>query len=591
MFRGALMSSSESTILARRFGFVLPVLIALAVAVAFWPTVDAQFVHWDDDANFLNNVHFRGLGWRNVGWMLTTFHMSNYQPLSWLTSAVGYALWGMNPAGYHATSVALHALNAVLFYFLAARLLRHARGAASVGALSIAAAFATLFFAVHPLRTEPVAWLSGQHDLQAATFCLLAALCHLRAVSGGSRRFRWGVGATALFGAAMLSKINGIALPLVLLLLDVYPLRRLPTDPRQWGKHRTILVEKLPMLAVAVAAGLVSMVARSSTATLQPLSVGFRIQQAFYGLAFYLGKTMLPVDLVPFHPVPADHRLATTTVMGSIVLVLVLSALAVCLRRSWPGLLTAWVCYVVALLPALGLVSVSTQLVADRYTYLPGMAWAVLAGAAVLAGIVRLQSRDRRVLGVGLVTVVLALFVASWRQSTRWHDSETLFRYTLSRSPGIAEVHDNLGAFLVGQRRIDEGLAEYRKALAIKPDDTRAMNNLGLALIGERRYAEAIAQYERALAIAPDYAFAHNNLGLALMYLDRAPEALPHFEKAVALVPDYVVAHNNLGGALLTMGRLDEAIAHFRKALALRPDYAAAETMLRMAESQRQQQQ
>lgn len=593
MLRVVGMKPSDSTILAERVRRLLAVLIALAVLAAFWPSLHGEFVHWDDDANFLNNVHFRGLGWQNIRWMLTTVHMSNYQPLSWLTSAIGYSLWGMHPAGYHATSVTLHALNAVLFYLVAVRLLRQAARAADEVTVSVAAATAALFFAVHPLRAEPVAWLSGQHDLQAATFCLLAVLCHLRACSNHTRRWRWLAGSAALFAAAMLSKVNGIALPFVLLLLDIYPLRRLPADPRQWGRpqHRTILIEKLPILTVAIMAGLVSVLARQATAVLQPLSLGFRVQQAFYGLAFYLGKTMVPVRLVPFYPVPLDLRLPPSTIVASIALVLILSTLVVYLRRSWPALLTAWSCYVVTLLPVLGLISVSTQLVADRYTYLPGMAWAMLVGGGVLTGLRRLQTRERRWLAVGLTAVVVSLTVLSWRQSKLWRDSETLFRYTLSQNPGIPDVHNDLGFILVGQRRIDEGLAEYRKALAIKPDFTKAMNNLGLALIGQRRYAEAIAQYQKALAIEPDYAFAHNNLGLALMYLDRASEALPHFQRAVVLAPDYVVAHNNLGGALLTLGRSEEAIAHFRRALELRPDYAAAETMLHMAEAQRQQQQ
>jgi hypothetical protein len=244
------MKPPDSTILAKRVRCVLPILIAFAVLAAFWPTLGAEFVSWDDDANFLNNAHFRGLGWQNLRWMFTTLHMSNYQPLSWLTSALGYSLWGMHPLGYHATSVAFHALNAVLFYFVAERLLRHAGPAADELTVSIAATFAALFFAVHPLRTEAVAWLSGQHDLQAAAFWLLAILCYLRACSDKARRWRWLAGTTALFAAAMLSKANGITLPFILLLLDVYPLRRLPTNPRLWGKpqHRQILIEKLPPL-------------------------------------------------------------------------------------------------------------------------------------------------------------------------------------------------------------------------------------------------------------------------------------------------------------------------------------------------------
>jgi tetratricopeptide (TPR) repeat protein len=582
------MKTTDSTISANLVKRLLLVLIPLAVLAAFWPTLRADFITWDDDANFLNNPHFRGLDWRNLRWMFTTLHMSNYQPLSWLFSCLGYSLWGMHPFGYHATSLAFHMLNAVLFYRVAARLLRLASPAADDAAVAVAAAFAALFFALHPLRVESVAWLSGQHDLQAATFYLLAILCHLRACSDEARRRRWLSGCAALFAAAMLSKVNGITLPIALLLLDFYPLRRLPADPRQWlePQHRRVWLEKLPLLAVAVVAGLVSWVARHETAVLQPLSLGFRIQQAFYGLAFYLGKTMVPVRLMPFYPVPLDLRLSPMTVVASAGLVLVLSAVLLHLRRPWPGGLVAWAYYVVTLLPVLGLISFSTQLTADRYAYLPCMAWAVLGGGAVLAGLRRLGPRGRHLLAVGLFAVLLLLAGLSWGQSRLWYDSETLFRYVLALNQDIPEVHNDLGFVLVTQRRTDEGVAEYRKALAIKPDFTRAMNNLGLALLGQGRYAEAIEQYRKALALEPDYAFGHNNLGLALMYLGQTAEALAHFQKAVALVPDYVVAHNNLGGALLMMGRVDEAIAQFQRALELRPDYSAAATMLRIAEAQ-----
>ena len=597
------MKTSDSTVRADGVRHLLLLLIPFAVLAAFWPTLRAGFITWDDDANLLNNPHFRGLDWPNLRWMFTTFHMGNYQPLSWLAICLEYSLWGMHPFGYHATSVAFHMLNAVLFYAVAERLLRLATRMPDDDAapriacagtpwisISIAAAFAALFFALHPLRVEPVAWLSGQHDLQAGAFYLLAILCYLRACSGEMGR-RWLVGCIALFVAAMLSKTNGITLPFVLLLLDVYPLRRLPGNPKQWlePRHRWVVLEKLPLLAVAVVAGSVSLVARHQTSVLQPLSLGFRIQQAFYGLAFYLEKTAVPEKLMPFYPVPLDLRLPPTVVGASAGLVLAVSAVVLYWRRRWPTGLVAWVYYIVTLLPVLGLISFTTLLVADRYTYLPCMAGAVLVGAAVLAGLRRLGRKVRHLLAVGLAAVLLLLAGLSWRQSRLWHDSETLFRYVLALNQNIPEAHNDLGFVLMKQHRTDEGMVEYRKALAIKPDFVKAMNNLGLALLGQGHYAEAIEQYQKALALEPDYAFGHNNLGLALMYLSRPAESLPHFQKAVDLVPEYVVARSNLGGALLMMGRVGEAIAQYRKALELRPDYTAAATMLRIAEQQREQ--
>jgi len=581
------MNTTDSTSHANLVKRLLPVVIALAVLTAFLPALSADFVTLDDDANFLNNPHFRGLDGRNLRWMFTTLHMSNYQPLSWLTSALGYTFWGMQPFGYHATSLALHILDAVLFYLLAARLLGLAAPGADQTSLSFAAAFAALFFALHPLRVEPVAWLSGQHDLQASVFYPLAVLFHLRACSDEQRRGRWRLACTALFAAAMLSKANGITLPAALLLLDVYPLRRLAADPRKWlqPQYRRVWVEKLPLVVVGVAAGWVSLVARHRTAVLQPLSLGFRIQQTVYGLAFYLAKTVAPLGLMPFYPVPLDFRLPWSAVAASVVLVLLLTALLLRWRRRWPGGVVAWTYYVVTLLPVLGLISVNTQLAADRYTYLPSMAGALLGGAVVLAGLRRSGIRGRLLLGAGLAAGLLGLGAMSWRQSRQWHDSETLFRYALALDEDLPEVHNDLGFVLVNQHRTEEGMAEYRKALANKPTFLKALNNLGLALIGQGRREEAVEQYQKALALDPNYAFGHNNLGLALMYLDRPAEAVSHFQRAVELAPEYVMAHGNLGAALLSMDRVDEAIAELQKALELRPDYAAAATMLRMAQA------
>jgi tetratricopeptide (TPR) repeat protein len=290
---------------------------------------------------------------------------------------------------------------------------------------------------------------------------------------------------------------------------------------------------------------------------------------------------------MPFYPIPLDLRLPRLAVAVSVGLVLVLTAVLLHHRRRWPGVMVAWAYYVVTLLPVLGLISFSMQLAADRYTYLPGMAWSVLGGAAVLTGLRRLGTRGRYLLTAELAAGLFLLAGLSWRQSRLWHDSETLFRYVLALDQNIPEVHNDLGFVLVNQRRTDEGMAEYRKALAIKPDFVRAMNNLGLALLGQGRREEAVEQYQKALVLEPNYAFGHNNLGLALMYLDRPAEALPHFQKAVALAPGYVLAYSNLGAALLMLDRIDEAIAQFQKALELRPDYSAAATMLSIAEARR----
>ncbi len=225
----------------RRLG--APCLIFAAAFLTFLPALGADFVNWDDDLNFLTNRDFRGLGWSNLRWMATTTHQGHWIPLTWLTLGVNYALGGMNPWGYHLGNLLFHAASAVLFYFAARRLLATAGPAAGEPALSVGAAFAALLFAVHPLRVESVVWVTERRDVLSVFFFLLATLGYLHAVERG-RDGRlapaWHGLSVAAFVCALMSKSSTLMLPAALLLLDVYPLRRVNRD---W---RRLIVEKLP---------------------------------------------------------------------------------------------------------------------------------------------------------------------------------------------------------------------------------------------------------------------------------------------------------------------------------------------------------
>src|SRR3989454_782153 len=209
--------------------WLAPSLVALVTLAAFLPTLHNQFVNWDDDVNFLDNPHYRGLGWSQLRWMWTTFHMAHYIPLTWMTLGMDYLLWGMNPVGYHLTSLLLHVTSAVVFFFLARRFLTLAlpRASGRGHALTVSAGFAALVFAIHPLRVESVAWATERRDVLSGLFYLLTLLTYLRACERGARGRRSYWLSVALFGCALLSKSMAVSLPVVLLILEVYPLRRL----------------------------------------------------------------------------------------------------------------------------------------------------------------------------------------------------------------------------------------------------------------------------------------------------------------------------------------------------------------------------
>src|SRR5712692_2885137 len=238
----------EAALKPQRVSWLAPVLIALVTFAAFLPTLHNQFVNWDDAKNFLDNPHYRGLGWTHLRWMWTTFHMGHYIPLTWMTFGVDYLLWGLKPFGYHLTSLLLHAANAAVFYFAALRLLKLALpGPAerNQAGLALSAGVAALLFALHPLRVESVAWATERRDVLSGLFYLLTLLAYLRACERGERGRGWHWVAVGLFACALLSKSMAVSLPVGLLILDLYPLRRLGGAMGWWSAPaRRVYLEK-----------------------------------------------------------------------------------------------------------------------------------------------------------------------------------------------------------------------------------------------------------------------------------------------------------------------------------------------------------
>src|SRR5207244_2221065 len=370
--------------------WLAPLLVALFTLAAFLAALHTQFVNWDDKDNFLDNPHYRGLGWTHLRWMWTT-HLGHYIPLTWMTLGLDYLLWGMNPVGYHLTSLLLHAANAVVFFFVVRRILTRALPSLSEHgyALAVSSGLAALVFAIHPLRVESVAWVTERRDVLSGLFYLVTILVYLRACEGEERGRRWYWLAVATFVLALLSKSMVVNLPVVLLILDVYPLRRLGGSIGWWSAPaRRVYVEKIPFVLLAAAASAIAVMAQSSVhaaVSLAQLSALDRLAVAAYGLSFYLWKTIVPLNLSPLYELRPPVNPGATPFILSYGVILAITAIILALRRRVPGLPAAWLVYVVVLLPVLGIVQSGPQIAADRYTYLAGLGWAILAGAGLLS--------------------------------------------------------------------------------------------------------------------------------------------------------------------------------------------------------------
>jgi protein O-mannosyl-transferase len=555
--------------------WLILLVVALVTFSAFVSTLDSDFVNWDDPALLLQNVEFRGLGWTHLQWMFTTTLMGHWVPLTWVTFGLDYVLWGLNPLGYHLTNLLFHTAAVVAFYFVALRLLRAAMAVPSEIALRLGAGAAALFFAIHPLRVESVAWITERRDVLSGLFFMLTILTYLKAAAIEGRRRRWWlVASLGCYLLAVLSKGIVMTLPLVLIILDFYPLRRIGGNWREWVTPwaRRIWLEKIPYFVLAlVAGGMAAFAQRTIVAPLTSFPLASRIGVAFYGLWFYVQKTVVPYPIWPLYENYPDIGPLSPAIVGGALGVIALSIGFFRARRRWPAGVVVWVSYVVLLAPVSGLTQAGPQLVAPRYSYLACLGWALLVGAASCLLVQRIARGRLHLVGAtlctaGMVAAFGTLIVLTRNQSRVWRNSEMLWSYALAGDPKSPIAHNNLGSFLINRGRVEEGEAHIKKAVELRPGYKDAVRNLGglavhgrlddsarnevafkLVKVGD--FDRAAVLFRKAVEERPADATAHNNLGVALLLKRDSAAAIEQFEQALKINPRFEEAKLNLGAA------------------------------------------
>ena len=478
-------------------------LLVAAVLVCFLPALGSQFVLWDDDMNFTDNPSYRGLSASHLRWMFTTLYGGHYQPLSWLTLGLDYTIWAMNPTGYHLTNLLLHVANAILVYRVIVALVP------GVGAR--AALAGALLFAIHPLRVESVAWATERRDVLSALFYLATVLGYLRLVQAkrDGRPWRgWLAASVGCFLLSLLSMAWGITLPLVLLALDVYPLRRLVRR----RDAVPLLLEKIPYAALALGGAVLAQLASNQVPakrTLAQHGLVERAAQAAYGLVFYLWKTLVPIRLSPVYLLEQTLRPTAPRYLASAAIVVGVTAAAVLLRRRAPWATVAWACYALVLVPVLGFMQTGPQITADRYSYLACLPWVVLAAA----GIDRLKGGA--VTGALAVAALAGLGALTFRQTRVWHDSRTLWEHALRVDPDDYVAYLNRGTVRQAEGDLVGAFADFTEAVRRNPDYYLAFYSRATERLARGDDAGAIADYTATLRINPRYIEAYNNRGLA----------------------------------------------------------------------------
>jgi tetratricopeptide (TPR) repeat protein len=553
----------------RPHGWIALLLVAATFAV-FHQVRHHEFVGYDDYVYVVQNANLRdGLGGDALLRAFRPYEV-NWIPLTWISLQVDYALYGLDPAGYHLTNVALHASSAALLYL----------ALASMTGGVWRSAFVAAVFALHPLHVESVAWVTERKDTLSGVFWMLTlwAYAHYCRRPGCARRYLLVLGCLAL---GLMAKPMLVTLPFVLVLLDYWPLDRLrETAASAWPSRRAMrrsLIEKLPLFGLAAGASAVTFwVQRTAGAVsaLESIPLGARVANALASYVIYPWKAVWPTGLAAFYPLSLTPT-SGWRIAAAAALLAGVSVAAARLAAARPYFVVGWLWYLGTLVPVIGLVQVGMQARADRYMYLPliGLSIAVAWGAAELGQRWRIP---RTALGALAVAILTALGVGAWRQARTWRSTEALYDRALAVTEGNFLAHKGFGNALLLQGRLDEAELHFAEARRLAPNWPKPRLGLADVALGRGRVEEALRAYRQELARDPDNLEAVGRYGLALGLARRYAEARPHLLRALAVHPGIAEMHLGMSIAEAGLGRPREAVRYGREALRIAPESVEA---------------
>jgi tetratricopeptide (TPR) repeat protein len=605
-----------------RCGWVMAALAGL-VLFSYWPALRCDFVNYDDNKYVTENPHARaGLSMDSVRWAFATGYASNWHPLTWLSHQTDCQLFGLEPLGHHFTNLLLHLTNTLLLFVLLRRMTGSPWPSATVAAL----------FGLHPAHVESVAWVAERKDVLSAFFFMLTLLAYARyiemsRVQGTEGKFQIptsnlqksskplaptsqraqgtmsnGLGiqsskfkaqgsrflpsafylaALTCFALGLLAKPMLVTLPFLLLLLDFWPLNRLPASV-QGSRFVPLLLEKLPFFVLSTTSSLVTIWAQQhggSVVSLEEFSFPWRCANALASYARYAGKLLWPQNLAVLYPFTPGWPVELAC--GGLFALAAFTFLAFKVRRTAPYLLVGWLWFVSTLVPVIGLVQVGEQAMADRYTYLPSIGFFLMVCWTVAQNVNRFSLAKP----AAALIALCACSLLTRHQVGFWRDSISLFKHAIAVTENNSTAHATLGSAYDAQNRSEDAIHEYQLALQICPGHVLAHNNYGVALARQGKVNEAIAQYEEALRAAPDNSEAHFNLANALSPSYVAPSgqqpgtghhtdldlAADHYRTSLRLDPTRIEAHVNWGNLELGQRRYEQAQVHYEEALRLDP--------------------
>lgn len=542
--------------------------IHIAIALAFFAllfyasTLPYDFLALDDDFYITSNPVIQGgLTWQGLMWAFSDIHFGYWLPLTWVSYMIDAEIFGIQAWGFRLTNILLFAVNVGLIYWILVKM-THER---------IPSACVAILFCVHPMRVESVVWIAERKDVLSGLFWLLAMAFYIRYVKSPSWRAMLVVAGSMLLG--LMSKPILVVLPPALLLLDIWPLKRINISDNSafWKQLGGCVYEKWPLFVLSGAFALLTMLSQATEGAVvaldrYPLWQRLLVIPANY--LFYIDKTIWPSGLAALY---ADRRLSVTATLVALMIVVGLTVWMFRFRSSHPYLLIGWLWFLGTLFPVIGIVRVGAVELADRFTYLPHLGLLIM----LAWGVNTVLAQSPRWLFWGSVALMaISLSVVTHRYAPKWRNNEVFFKHILAVNNHFLAA-GNYGRLLVEQGKHEEALEYFQKSLQHRPQHLSSLLNYANTLVLLNRDEEAIRTFQEILTIDPQHAQAHNNLANTIVDKDDNL-AETHYRQALKADPEYGDAHYNLGNLLNQHGRFSEAAQHYRRVLSLDPSHSLA---------------
>ena len=540
---------------------IVYILLAVVTLAVFWQVNQFEFINLDDGVYVKDNLHIQsGITLDGIRWAFNTRYAELWNPLIWLSFMLDYQLYCLNAGGYHITNLILHILSTLLLFWLFNRMTNEIWKSAFVAAL----------FALHPLHVESVVWVSERKDVLSAFFWMLTLSFYVYYTEKpAAKRYL-----LVLFSfiLALMSKPMVITLPVIMILLDYWPLKRFESKKNNFILWQ--LKEKIPFITLSIIIVIAILHTPQNNIPHKIISLGDRIANAPIAFVAYLGKTFWPQNMAIFYPF--STQIPVWQIFSASLIILVITILVIIMAKSLPYVFTGWMWYAVTITPVIGLIQISAYSMADHYYYLPSTGIAIMLAWGIPSLIKIEKIRKNILFPAGIISIAI-MGLLSWNQIGYWENSIKLFNHALRITKDNTMVHNLLGFTLFEKGKIREAIYHYDKAILIAPDYTYAYANRGNAYAKLGQYERAMEDYNMVVNLEPDFADGYYYRGTAYgKLLGLYKLALDDFNKAILLKADYVDAYNNRGIVYTKMNIYEKATDDFNRAILLQPNYANA---------------